>query len=178
MRVVDSCKAERRFRLWQYRWIQWISKRTIAPCCRAGPPRVGGGPQARGAAYPVQSSRPRVYAMPSAGLPAGAVNPTGLDPRSPPRRRGPRQGRRGAEGNGAERRPEGLALTGWRRAVGWSKCPVGPHARRGRDEQRCRGRQQCGHSSSCHWVMVTEWNSVQPLKDELELPMVMVWITM
>jgi hypothetical protein len=27
-------------------------------------------------------------AMPSAGLPAGAVNPTGLDPRLPPRRRG------------------------------------------------------------------------------------------
>jgi hypothetical protein len=36
-------------------------------------------------------------AMPSAGLPAGAVNPTGLDPRTPPRRRGPRQGCRGAE---------------------------------------------------------------------------------
>ena len=63
--------------------------------------------------------------MPSAGLPAGAVNPTGLDPRTPPRRRGPRQGRRGAEGNGAERRPQGSALTGWRRAVGWSRCLVG-----------------------------------------------------
>ena len=42
--------------------------------------------------------------------------------------------------NGAERRPQGAALTGWRRAVGWSRCPVGPHAARGRDEQRCRGR--------------------------------------
>ena len=99
---------------------------------------AGRRPEARPG--PVQSIRPTVHAMPSAGLPAGAVNPTGLDPRPPPRRRGPRQGRRGAEGNGAERRPQGLALTGWRRAVGWSRCPVGPHAARGRDEQRCRGR--------------------------------------
>ena len=50
--------------------------------------------------------------MPSAGLPAGAVNPTGLDPRTPPRRRGPRQGWRGTESNGVERHPIGLGLDG------------------------------------------------------------------
>ena len=47
---------------------------------------------------------------------------------------------------GAERRgPEwsatrrALALMGWRRAVGWSRCPVGPHAAGGRTSSDAEG---------------------------------------
>ena len=86
------------------------------PSSAAAPVRrvsaAGRRPEARPG--PVQSSRPLVHAMPSAGLPAGAVNPTGLDPRSPPRRRGPRQGcrdRSGGQRSGGAA-PAGLGLDG------------------------------------------------------------------
>jgi hypothetical protein len=52
--------------------------------------------------------------MPSAGLPAGAVNPTGLDPRIPPRRRG--LVKAGAQRSGGTERsgapPAGFSLDG------------------------------------------------------------------
>ena len=56
--------------------------------------------------------------MPSPGLPVGAVNPAGLASPSPPERGATSRPARQRSGNGAERRPEGLALTGSRRAVG------------------------------------------------------------
>jgi len=109
---------------------------------RAGPPLVGGGPSGpRRGQVQFQSGRPRVHAMPSAGLPAGAVNPSGLDPRPPPRRRGPRQGRRAAECEWSGAPPAGFSLDGVASGGRVVEMPGGDRTpRRGCDKQRCRGR--------------------------------------
>ena len=112
--------------------------RSTSCLCRAGPPRVGGGPQARGAAR----SDPVVHGCKRCRVQASRLVRSS-PPGSTPAHRPDAGVHVKAAATGAkwrERHTECLALTGWRRAVGWSKGPVGPHAAGGRDEQRCRGR--------------------------------------
>jgi hypothetical protein len=62
-----------------------------------------------------------MQAMPRPGLLGGVAIPTGLDHRQPPSRRGHAKPYRRRSLHCAPLAP---TLTGWRRAVGWSKCLV------------------------------------------------------
>src|SRR5262252_4081182 len=90
-----------------------------------------------------------MHAAPSAGLPGGAVNPTGHDPRRPPRRHPVKAepcGRRGAEWRATER-SGAPALTKPRRlSVGWSMPPVGSHARETTRRAAMPREAECGQT--------------------------------
>ena len=118
--------------------VVWTPTSAAAPVRRSS--AAGRRPEAR----LLQSSpyRPRVSCDAECRPPGWCGQPHRARPPSTAQTPGstsrlPRPERRATERSA---RPQGLALTGWRRAVGWSRCPVGPHAARGRAEQRCRGR--------------------------------------
>jgi hypothetical protein len=108
---------------------------------------AGRRPEARAGHVPVQPSIHQLAdAMPSAGLPVGAVNPTGLDPRVPPRRRGPRQGCRGAECQWSGAAHGVLGLDGVASGGRVVDVPGGP-ARQGEGERAAMPREAAMRSA-------------------------------